>query len=634
MNTPKISIVIPVYNVEKYLNTCIDSVINQTFTDIEIVCVNDGSTDNSLTILDDYCKKDNRIVVVDCKENGGLLVARKKGVEAASGEYMVFLDSDDYVDANLCQFIADITEKVDADIIHFSADVASDKSASDYTGLKNALKPFEKELYNDDILENAFVKRTFATQVWAKIYKKELCKKVYELMPDEHCYVGEDVLAMFFLTMFAKKYVGIKTPPYYFYRYGLGVSGKSSINLSKFEMYAKMSNWAEFTADYLEKHGANAVQKTAYENLKNRLFADCCDIYDRRVKVSDKTQARELIFKYWNKIQTDEKLWKKCTGFDKNFIENQMLINEEAFKARRYTEEKPVLSFIICGYNVADEYKKTVDSLIKSSENIEVICVNNGSSDTTSEILKTVFENDDRISVINLKYTSTAQAKNQALDMANGKYICMLKPGQIIESDKLDSIISDIKADRDIIFVSDNCDTNIDRNKVILSLINEKDCDETAVIISKKLIDDSKIYFDNRIANPESLFVIMSVINASEIYSAESISDTKVFDDVAIAQKFADCFVMSNIFNTILIGETIDDAKAEIIGYLVKHYDTQAKKLYCKMTDAEKRAAKKQIPDRFMFLYNKFKELEEIKLSKSYNFAQTLVTKVSKLTNR
>ncbi len=91
---PKVSIIVPVYNVEKYLSTCLDSLINQTLKDIEIICINDGSTDNSLNILNEYAQKDTRIIVIN-KENSGPGSCRNLGIEKATGEYIQFVDSDD-----------------------------------------------------------------------------------------------------------------------------------------------------------------------------------------------------------------------------------------------------------------------------------------------------------------------------------------------------------------------------------------------------------------------------------------------------------------------------------------------------------------------------------------------------------
>lgn len=95
-----LSIIIPIYNVEKYLRQCLDSVIGQTLKDIEIICVNDCSSDDSLKIIKEYAKKDNRIKVIDLKENSGQGIARNKAVEIATGKFITFLDSDDYIQKN------------------------------------------------------------------------------------------------------------------------------------------------------------------------------------------------------------------------------------------------------------------------------------------------------------------------------------------------------------------------------------------------------------------------------------------------------------------------------------------------------------------------------------------------------
>lgn len=102
---PKVSIIVPVYNVEKYLPECLDSIICQTLSDIEIVCINDGSPDNSLSILKDYAAKDSRIIIID-KENEGVGKARNDGMKAATSEFIAFMDSDDYYPSN------DVLEKL------------------------------------------------------------------------------------------------------------------------------------------------------------------------------------------------------------------------------------------------------------------------------------------------------------------------------------------------------------------------------------------------------------------------------------------------------------------------------------------------------------------------------------------
>ena len=116
---PKISVIIPVYNVEKYLPMCLDSVLAQTFTDWQAICVNDGSPDNCDKILAEYASLDKRIVVVN-KENGGLSDARNVGMKHATGEYIMFLDSDDFIHPQTMEIAYRMACRDNSDIVAYT----------------------------------------------------------------------------------------------------------------------------------------------------------------------------------------------------------------------------------------------------------------------------------------------------------------------------------------------------------------------------------------------------------------------------------------------------------------------------------------------------------------------------------
>ncbi len=114
---PLISIIVPVFNVEPYLRECLDSIVNQSLGDIEIICVNDRSTDGSLAILREYEVTDSRLKVINRESNGGLSVARNEGMSCAIGKYLLFVDSDDYVDRELCRKVLDCAEANRAEMV-------------------------------------------------------------------------------------------------------------------------------------------------------------------------------------------------------------------------------------------------------------------------------------------------------------------------------------------------------------------------------------------------------------------------------------------------------------------------------------------------------------------------------------
>ena len=119
-NMPKVSVVIPVYNVEKFLKECLNSIINQSLEDIEIICVDDGSTDNSPKILKEYSLKDNRIKIIS-QENGGHAVATNNGMALANGKYLYLMDSDDILELNALEELYEYAENKNVDFVLFPA---------------------------------------------------------------------------------------------------------------------------------------------------------------------------------------------------------------------------------------------------------------------------------------------------------------------------------------------------------------------------------------------------------------------------------------------------------------------------------------------------------------------------------
>ena len=112
----KVSVIIPVYNGERFIEQCLNSVLNQTYENLEIICINDGSTDQSLKKLKEYAAKDDRVVVLS-QENKGMSGARNSGMDIATGQYIAFVDCDDYIDVTMIEKLVDIANRTDAEIV-------------------------------------------------------------------------------------------------------------------------------------------------------------------------------------------------------------------------------------------------------------------------------------------------------------------------------------------------------------------------------------------------------------------------------------------------------------------------------------------------------------------------------------
>lgn len=182
----KISIIIPVYNVEKYLREALDSVLNQTYTNWEAICVNDGSTDSSLRILEEYAQKDSRFVVVN-QENGGVSRARNTGLNMMTGEYIMFLDSDDYLESCACEEALDSILKNNVDICIFG-----------YQQLVNneLVKSYRSKQIEKIVTENIEPDYTIFLFLWSKIYSADFIKK-NNLRFEEDQHTAEDTIFMY-----------------------------------------------------------------------------------------------------------------------------------------------------------------------------------------------------------------------------------------------------------------------------------------------------------------------------------------------------------------------------------------------------------------------------------------------------
>lgn len=174
----KVSVIIPVYNVENYLEESLDSIVNQTLDDIEIICINDGSTDKSLEILEKYGNMDDRVKVFT-KENGGASSARNRGIGFSKGDYIYFMDADDILELNALEELYDFSKSNDLDILIFKLisfnDGENKKFATDYYDMP-FLKPYDKKVFTyRDLGDNAL---KLAVSPPGKLFKRDLISSI------------------------------------------------------------------------------------------------------------------------------------------------------------------------------------------------------------------------------------------------------------------------------------------------------------------------------------------------------------------------------------------------------------------------------------------------------------------------
>lgn len=171
MQEEQISIIVPVYNVENYLENSLQSIVNQTYKNLEIILIDDGSTDNSLIICNKFAKQDNRIKVLH-KQNEGVCVARNKGIELSTSKYVTFIDSDDYIAADYVQSLYDCIIANDVDLVISNAiNIAEDGTIVKYDDIEDLFMTKEECLYE------LLTEKHFYHVCWGNLYKKEFLKQ-------------------------------------------------------------------------------------------------------------------------------------------------------------------------------------------------------------------------------------------------------------------------------------------------------------------------------------------------------------------------------------------------------------------------------------------------------------------------
>lgn len=170
MKNPLISVIVPVYKTEQYLDRCVESIVNQTYQNLELILVDDGSPDNCPQMCDKWGEKDDRIKVIH-KENDGLANARNSGIEICTGDYVMFTDSDDYIELDMVEFLVDLAIENDADVARCGFFV-NPEDGDEYTEFSD----FSKKLPNKDELIIDLTTSGLSGTAWNKLYKRDIIK--------------------------------------------------------------------------------------------------------------------------------------------------------------------------------------------------------------------------------------------------------------------------------------------------------------------------------------------------------------------------------------------------------------------------------------------------------------------------
>lgn len=304
MIEPKISVIIPVNNVEGYLPSCLDTLINQTFKELEIICINDGSTDCSKDVLDRYSTQDSRIIVINEKESKGQASARNQGLKIAKGEYIGFVDGDDWVELNMFEKLYESAKTYDTDIT-----MCATHLHNEYTESSSHDSPY----YNLSGFNSSFDNRSFSAQettdllldinvaIWNKIYKKDFLKKINSTFKEGYIY--ED-LPFFFETYLKAERISLVRDFLYFYRTNRLGSTMSNLGVKVLDRIDMVSLTYELfkTLPY-------------YEEIKIKVVGWIINDLFHRYTLVDKRYQKEFYFKM-------QKLFRNIEPIEERFLKD------------------------------------------------------------------------------------------------------------------------------------------------------------------------------------------------------------------------------------------------------------------------------------------------------------------------
>lgn len=293
---PKFSIIVPVYNVEPYLSFCLNTIVEQTVKDIEIICVNDGSTDQSLKILQAYAKEDKRIKIID-KSNSGPSSARNTALRMAEGEYLLFIDSDDLIRKYMCDRLYwDILQK-SPDIIVFGTEVFPEAVIKPERAWLEWVLSVNPAYYTENCINALFWERASKPFIYNKCFKSSVLKR-NRIFFDEQIKLGEDMIFLF--TVFSR-INSVMYIPDKLYRYRFDREG-SLMDHSRKDTEWKLRNHLKVIEKILvdwSKHGfIKGHEDSLYIWCLELIVDELSSIPDKNMRLSICNRLKALIRNY------------------------------------------------------------------------------------------------------------------------------------------------------------------------------------------------------------------------------------------------------------------------------------------------------------------------------------------------
>lgn len=295
---PKISIILRVRNQENLINRALDSILKQSLSEIELICIDNCSSDHTLDILRGYEKEDDRIYLIANPKDMGLLYSDVIGLRAARGEYVTFVDGDDTIPPGACERMYKIAKESAADIIQlpFSFCVGSNVDSGLQTAIQSYFRPYPTPLFGEEISRKSVLERKYAWNIIGKLFSNSICKKTIEDISTPYVIFADDMILYTFLAFFANSYIGEPDiQPCYVYSIGTGeTTAATTLSLEAFRQKCSILKAQDLLIEFFQKQNALKEYEEYCTQIPQNLMNDI--LYIWLTKVAPENQREGFAF--------------------------------------------------------------------------------------------------------------------------------------------------------------------------------------------------------------------------------------------------------------------------------------------------------------------------------------------------
>jgi len=522
---PLVSVIMPVYNVAPYLDASILSVLNQTYSNIEVIIVNDASTDNGISIINMFAQKDNRIKVIDLKFNtlGGAGIPSNIGVNNAKGKYIAYADSDDILDRFAIEKMVNLAEKTDVDVV-----IADFNNFNDET--RKIDIAYDKANWKDLPIEKPFSPKEkpsvfrLSPVPWRKLYKRDFLNKNKIRFPEGDYFYEDNPLHWFVLSKANKVALLDYVVAYHRMAREGQTMGANNYKLSAIYSHVNTIN------NFLLKQ-KDTIPRVYWKELVDFAYR-CGWVIDRQTD----NNVKKIIKKRYSQINSE-------------IYKNSNLSKEEVLKMRPsffkkiddYNKEyfNKDLTIIIPIYNCGDLLEETLENISKINLNTEIFLIDDGSTDNSKEICKKYVSKYNNFMLFEQGNKGAGVARNAVIPLATGKYTYFLDADDTINIKNLEEAFKVAeKNDNDLLlfkykihFYDKNQFRDMwnDDQKIWNELLKSKTNKEKQKLASQmvnypwirliktKLLHDENIFFGKTIVHNDIPYHWHSIIGANKI---------------------------------------------------------------------------------------------------------------------